>query len=1046
MSYGSREADNALSQNIRKAMSADESAPKQKHVRACIIYTWDFKTGASFWLGLKGLPNLGIDDIVTWKAVVTIHKVIRGGHPNVLKEAIQQMSFIEALSRTGARGYGYGTLIRAYVSFLLAKLDYHRLHPDFNATFDYKEYISLRRIDDPNEGYETIDDMLKLLERVDDLQRQIFAAFRPGSNNECRIAALIPLVEESYSVYTFAKSMLTAMHQRVGAVEVLAPLREKFNAAHGHLYNYYFEASNLKYITSIISVPKLPFDPPQFYEIDAADLPQRRRKEPEPEPEPPKPRDERLVDLFEETSNNIQDPWIAQTAALQEQQRQQQLAWEQEQARLAQEQQRMQMMAAEQERQWREAQNQQAAHQAASRAFQLDQELALLRDQTSRDAMTINHLTSRASQLESQVAQLSLARQETESRESYARSLEEQLAQMRQKYEALAKLYASLRKEHLNLLQVVKEMRETEKKAVEEAKRDAEKAKAEARAASTIVEEANRAKYLAQSDLNRLQQTHDSEVAILRNQLEQTQRQLGDVAASKGAEVAGVVERYEREKSELERALVERARDLDAWRRRVEVAEGEAAALKRQREEEGAALTMGMDQTMNALVELQKASKENEQSLVGQLDKLQVEHADRMNRILDSILDSCCRKVDEAVEELESQATSGNTTATAEYTLTVLDKVTQASADFGESYVKLLQGVGEQTDVIANADDFAHELAQLLHNAKGITRLAEDSALESILSTSRGVAGSAKSFFEGVKSRILDTISAGDRPNAVTSAQTRFSNTIPAFTYAVEALVPKEVSKVTEGDGDIADTVESELLNAAKAIEEAAARISRLMGEPIDGATATDKQVNASILEATMAITGAIANLIRAATASQAEIVAHGRGVSTKTAFYKKNNRWTEGLVSAAKAVAFATNLLVDAADGVVKGTRKMEELVVAATEVSAATTQLVAASRVKGVANSKSQDKLEAAAVAVREATKLLVKAARDAAKRSAEERAVAEVSNMTANQIRIADMEQQVKILELERDLTTARQKLAEMRRKAYHSDEPSAENGTA
>lgn len=48
---------------------------------------------------------------------------------------------------------GYGTLIRNYVDLLLAKLQYHRDHPEFNGTFDYEEYISLKNIDDPNEGY-----------------------------------------------------------------------------------------------------------------------------------------------------------------------------------------------------------------------------------------------------------------------------------------------------------------------------------------------------------------------------------------------------------------------------------------------------------------------------------------------------------------------------------------------------------------------------------------------------------------------------------------------------------------------------------------------------------------------------------------------------------------------------------------------------------------------------------------------------------------------------------------------------------------------------
>jgi hypothetical protein len=48
---------------------------------------------------------------------------------------------------------GYGTLIRAYVQFLLSKLRFHRHHPDFNGLFEYEEYVTLRGIDDPNEGY-----------------------------------------------------------------------------------------------------------------------------------------------------------------------------------------------------------------------------------------------------------------------------------------------------------------------------------------------------------------------------------------------------------------------------------------------------------------------------------------------------------------------------------------------------------------------------------------------------------------------------------------------------------------------------------------------------------------------------------------------------------------------------------------------------------------------------------------------------------------------------------------------------------------------------
>ena len=47
---------------------------------------------------------------------------------------------------------GYGSLIRAYVKLILAKLKFHRHHTAFNGLFEYEEYVALRGIDDPNEG------------------------------------------------------------------------------------------------------------------------------------------------------------------------------------------------------------------------------------------------------------------------------------------------------------------------------------------------------------------------------------------------------------------------------------------------------------------------------------------------------------------------------------------------------------------------------------------------------------------------------------------------------------------------------------------------------------------------------------------------------------------------------------------------------------------------------------------------------------------------------------------------------------------------------
>lgn len=55
----------------------------------------------------------------------------------------------------------------------------------------------------------------------------------------------------------------------------------------------------------------------------------------------------------------------------------------------------------------------------------------------------------------------------------------------------------------------------------------------------------------------------------------------------------------------------------------------------------------------------------------------------------------------------------------------------------------------------------------------------------------------------------------------------------------------------------------------------------------------------------------AVLKLVRKSRDLQAEIVAQGRGTGSLNDFYKRNHQWTEGLLSAAKAVGLAATVLV---------------------------------------------------------------------------------------------------------------------------------------
>lgn len=48
----------------------------------CIVYTWDHRTSAIIWNILKVQPVLS-DEVQTFKSLITVHKIIKDGHPNV---------------------------------------------------------------------------------------------------------------------------------------------------------------------------------------------------------------------------------------------------------------------------------------------------------------------------------------------------------------------------------------------------------------------------------------------------------------------------------------------------------------------------------------------------------------------------------------------------------------------------------------------------------------------------------------------------------------------------------------------------------------------------------------------------------------------------------------------------------------------------------------------------------------------------------------------------------------------------------------------------
>ncbi|KAF5368533.1 hypothetical protein D9758_002298 [Tetrapyrgos nigripes] len=1042
-------AEQELVVHIKKATSPEESAPKQKHVRKCIVFTWDYHSSISFWSGLRVQPILS-DEVQTFKALITVHKVLQEGHPISIKEAHGQTAWLETCARTvssdGTRGYG--ALIRTYVQFILAKLRFHRLRPEFNGLFEYEEYITLKGIDDPNEGYETISDLMALQDQIESFQKMVFSHFKHSTNNECRISSLVPLVKESWGIYRFITSMMRAMYRRTNDVDALEPLRQRFAQQHYSLRKFYYECSNLKYLTGLINVPKLGQEPPNLMDSgDAPDLPARPTtaagaKSPAPPPAAPSPdantinEQARLLKEYEEQQARLQAAREEEERRRQELERQQQEEFERRQReqaeaqRLAQEQlvQQQQMMY---------------SNQAAQQVAEYEQQLLAMRGQYERDQIFLEQYDRRVKALESELAVMNAnVNSQMSSKDELIKQLQDQVTLWRNKYEALAKLYSQLRTEHLDMLSKFKQMQlkaNSAQEVVDRMERMERDLKAKNLELADMLRERDRARF----DIDRQKSTHKEEMDRLRRELNFANERAEDSSRAKNSEVSGVMGKYNRQISELEDSLRNKQYHIDELLSKMDQAQADLERLREEKDAEIEILNEGMDDTLKKMAELQQNEEFVGKSRDDEIDIILLENKKKLNEIIDSIFQACLHKVDESIYELESLTQSGNPNSTPEYTLSMIEKTTNNANEFATIYNLYLadQKGGEHVEVIKVANELAQSLADTLINTKGLTRLAsDDDASDKLVNIAKRAGDVGVRFFSKTQSYNMDILQPQQRQMVTMELNSDIRSALAKLSESVDKFIPKgQSNNLASTNGDIGDIVEREMMSAAKAIEAATQRLQALMDRPRETTrfSAVDLQVHDSILSSAMAITQAIARLIKAATDSQQEIVAQGKGSSTTQQFYKRNNRWTEGLISAAKAVAFATNLLIESADGVLSGTHSLEQLIVASNEVAAATAQLVAASRVKANLMSQTQQRLEMAAKAVTEACKALVRQVKAVAAKQVEEEDV-DYTNMATLEFKRREMEQQVEILKLEKELNAARHTLGRMRRAGYHTDE--------
>lgn len=1017
---------------VKKACNNDEVPPKRKHVRACIVYTWDHKNSRAFWNAVKIQP-LQQEEVPLFKALIMIHKVLQEGHPNTLKDGYRNRDFIALLGKVfPSRGTPYGRLISQYDKYILQKLDFHRNNPGYNGTFEYEEYVSLRAVNDPNEGFELLLQLMDLQDAINDLQKLIFATIHQTHNNLCKVSALVPLIAESYGIYKFCTLMLRAMYQQLGEDELLQGLFQRYDSQFYMLRDFYTDCHAIKFLTSLILIPKLPANPPSLkvtdggQPIDPPTRPQsvQRTVSEAPSLAPPQSPPPELSQLQSQQTGWLNAQMEEQSRIQQEleAQRQQQLAEQLRQQQLFEEQQRQQQLALQQQQHALQAQ--QTNH--VTRVSELEHDLLMFKNQYDNDQNLLQQYDSRVKLLETELQNFNnTASQQLASKDEQIKNLEEQIVKWTKKYEKLAKLYSQLRGEHLNLLDKFKKIQQKINLAQELIQKK-EKYELELKAKNIELADLIRERDRARLDLDRVKGAKDQEIEKLMAEVRELQAQHSETGKMQYTHMRSLEQKHQDELLAMKQQLLDKGDYLDLQNKLKE------------REMDLEIAQESLDSALQQLALALKSLGDDDEIVNAQIDHIILQNINKIKHLLDVFLSNNIKRLQESKANLLNELQAGNIHTSPEFLMSVVESAANTSNDFSNTFIdfivadKAAYADNQDSDstylqIIVKLSELTNLVNEVMLNTKGyISKLVKLQDEDKVVGLVQNVIDDLDKFFNLLKLDSLDKLEdEEERYGMVIEGNVKLQSSLQALGDYIDQ---SSLTKVTHL-GDLAGRVDSEMANTAKAVHDALTFLLKLLRN-----LAGD--VHEALIIAAKAITDAVAILITCAAESQKEIVEKSKGQMAPTEFYRKNSRWTEGLISAAKAVAGATNIIITTADGVLKRTNSHEQLIVASNEVAALTAQLVAASRVKANFTSKTQDSLELASSQVLIACKLLVLKVQLMLAKDADDFNV-DLDLLTPYEGKTIEMEQQVEILKLENKLNVARKRLGEIRKHGYRDD---------
>ncbi|XP_059749593.1 huntingtin-interacting protein 1-related protein isoform X2 [Balaenoptera ricei] len=859
--------------SISKAINTQEAPVKEKHARRIILGTHHEKGAFTFWSYAIGLP-LPSSSILSWKFCHVLHKVLRDGHPNVLHDCQRYRSNIREIGDLWGHLHDrYGQLVNIYTKLLLTKISFHLKHPEFPAGLEVTDEVLEKAAGtDVNnifqltvEMFDYMDGELKLSESV---FRQLNTAIAVSqmSSGQCRLAPLIQVIQDCSHLYHYTVKLMFKLHSCLPA-DTLQGHRDRFHEQFHSLRNFFRRASDMLYFKRLIQIPRLPEGPPNFLRASALAehikpvvvIPEEAPEDEEPESlieigtGPPAAEPAVVADLFEQTFG-------PPNGSMKDDRDLQMETLKREVETLRTELDKIQL----------EAQRYMA--QLKGQVNALEAELEEQRKQKQK-ALVDNE------QLRHEVARLRAAQLEGERDRGLREEAEKKASATEARYNKLKEKHSELINTHAELL-----------------RKNADTAK-QLTVTQQSQEEVARVKEQLAFQVEQVKRESEMKLEEQSDQLEKLKREL-EAKAGELVRAQEALSRAEQSGLELSSRLDALSAEKDTLSSVVRQRQAELVAAQSLAREKEAALSWEQQRSSRERDELQGRLADKE----SQEEGLQHRLLDEQFAMLRGTAAEAERILQDAVGKLDDPLHL-RCTSSPDYLVSRAQAALDAVSALEEGHARYLASAADASALVAALTRFSHLAADTIVHGSATSHLAPTDPADRLMDTCRECGA-----------RALELVGQLQDQRALPQAQPGLVRIpLQGILQLGQELKPKSLDVRQE---ELGAMVDKEMVATSAAIEDAVRRIEDMMNQARHASSGVKLEVNERILNSCTDLMKAIRLLVTASTSLQKEIVESGRGAATQQEFYAKNSRWTEGLISASKAVGWGATQLVYVAPG----------------------------------------------------------------------------------------------------------------------------------